>query len=236
MIPGIDVSHWQKEIDWPLVAKSGVRFAFYKAPEFPLGKTSLFIDPQLKNNAAGTAANRIQAAPYHFFRTHVPGEYQAIAFIETVRDLPFSLAPVIDLEVAGKRGKILCTEVLNFLLRVEDAFKVKPIIYTSGSFWREYMIHDSYNNVLPFAGYPLWLAQWGFTWPRPVYPFPMANFWQYSETGRVPGVITACDLDYFMADDIGLLPYFCLNRFDQQKPRPEEIQVRIDKRPVSEAK
>jgi len=35
MIPGIDVSHWQKTIDWKKVKKSGVRFAFFKATEFP---------------------------------------------------------------------------------------------------------------------------------------------------------------------------------------------------------
>ena len=226
MIPGIDVSHWQKEIDWSLVKKSGVRFAFYKATEFPEGKTDVFIDPQLGNNAAGTASNRIHAAPYHFFRTHVPGEYQAIAFIETVRNLPFSLAPVIDLELAGMRGRPLCSEVLNFLERVEDAFRCKPIIYTSGSFWRTYMIHDKYDNVLPFTGYPLWQAQWGFTLPKPVYPFPMASFWQYSETGRIPGVITAVDLDYFMGDEIGLLPLLCLNRYtDKNTPANERLAV-----------
>ena len=29
MIPGIDISHRQNEIDWPLVKKAGIRFAFY---------------------------------------------------------------------------------------------------------------------------------------------------------------------------------------------------------------
>jgi len=222
MLPGIDVSHWQKEIDWALVKKAGVRFAFYKATEVPLGKTDLFVDPQLGNNAAGTAANRIHGAPYHFFRTHIPGDYQAVAFIETVRDLPFSLAPVIDLELAGLRGKPMCEQVLAFLLRVEDAFHAKPIIYTSGSFWRTYMIHDKFTNVIPFAGYTLWQAQWGFTMPRPIFPFPMASFWQYSETGRIPGVITHVDLDYFMGDEIGLLPLMCLNRYTKKKPPTEE--------------
>lgn len=214
MLFGVDVSHWQKEIDWPEVKRAGIRFAFYKATEFPLGKTDVYIDPQLYNNAAGTAANRIHGAPYHFFRTHVPGVHQAIAFIETVRSLPFSLAPVMDLELAGLRGKTLCDEVLDFLLRVEDAFKIKPIIYTSGAFWRTYMIHDKFDNVLPFADYKLWLAQWGFTMPRPVYPFAGPSFWQYTETGRIPGVITHVDQDYFLGDEIGLLPFLCLNRYN----------------------
>jgi lysozyme len=223
MIPGIDVSHWQKDIDWAQVKKAGVRFAFYKATEFPLGKTQVWIDPNLQANAAGTASNRIHASPYHFFRTHVPGEYQAIAFIEAIRHLPFGLAPALDLEQAGFRGRPLCNEVLAFLQRVEDAFQIKPIIYTSGAFWREYMIHDKFENVLPFSPYKLWLAQWGFTMPKPVFPFPAASFWQYSETGRIPGVKPYVDLDYFMGDEIGLLPFFCLNRFTDQKPPTERI-------------
>ena len=218
MIPGIDVSHWQREIDWKLVKQSGMRFAFYKATEFPLGKTEIWVDPSLTDNAAGTAENRIHGAPYHFFRTHIPGYVQAKGFLHVIKDLPFSLAPVLDLEVSGKHGRNLCPMVLEFLQTVESALHVKPLIYTSGSFWREYMIYDTIDNVLPFSGYPLWLAQWGFYMPRPVYPFPMAKFWQYSETGRVPGIITNVDLDYFMGDEIGILPYMCLNRYTDKTP------------------
>lgn len=219
MIPGIDVSHWQREIDWKLVKKAGVRFAFYKATEFPPGSTELLVDVELKNNAAGTAENRIQSAPYHFYRTHIPPITQAFAFLDTIKDLPFTLAPVLDLELAGKRGKPLCDDVLQFLQAVEDELKTKMIIYTSGSFWRTYMIHDKFTNVLPFAGYPLWQAQWGWTMPKPVYPFPMASFWQYSETGRIPGIITHVDLNYFMGGDLELLPLFCLNRVRNFTPK-----------------
>ena len=194
--------------------------------EFPAGKTELWVDPQLAANAAGTATNRIHGAPYHFFRSHVPGEYQAIAFIETIRDLPFSLAPVIDLELSASRGRPLCSEVKSFLLRVEDAFQTKPIIYTSGRFWREYMIHDNFDHVLPFAGFSLWQAQWGFSLPKPVYPFPIASFWQYSRAGRIAGVPAACGLDYFLGDEIGLLPFLCLNRYTAKKsPLGERLAV-----------
>ncbi len=48
MIPGIDASHWQKTIDWSLVKRSGVRFAFIKATEFPDKQTKLWTDPNFK--------------------------------------------------------------------------------------------------------------------------------------------------------------------------------------------
>ena len=76
MLFGIDVSHG-KEVDWTLVKRAGVRFAFYKATEFPPDRTESSIDPHLGNNAAGTAANRIHGAPYHLFfppPRRIPGD------------------------------------------------------------------------------------------------------------------------------------------------------------------
>jgi len=212
MIPGIDVSHLQKEINWKEVKKAGVRFAFFKATEFVINSTRLYVDTEMTRNAIGTAENRIHSAPYHFFRTHIPGAAQANAFLDTIKDIPFSLRPVLDLELAGIRGAALCKEVHDFCLTVEDSLDVKPIIYTSGGFWRSYMIQDKFDNVLRFSGYPLWLAQWGFLMPRPLFPFAGTNFWQYSETGRLPGIVTHVDLNWFMGGEMELLPFLFLNK------------------------
>ena len=171
MKPGIDVSHWQSDIDWPQVKNAGVVFCFYKATEYPLGKTEIYVDDNLEANARGCAENGIYSAPYHFYRTHVDPEVQAAGFLGVVRDLPFTMRPVIDLEVAGKRGAALCADVKAFCDVIENELKVKPIIYSSGGFWRSYMIKDKYANVLQFTGYPLWIAQWTLYWPSPVYPF-----------------------------------------------------------------
>jgi lysozyme len=218
MIPGIDVSHWQKEIDWQAVKGAGIRFAFYKATEFPPKKTKLFIDPQLHNNARGTAENKIHSAPYHFYRTHIPPAAQAHAFVDTIKNYKFNLPPVLDLELSGKHGLSLCEDVQLFCVAVEDALGVVPIIYTSGGFWRSYMRYNHFSNVTRFSGYPLWLAQWGFTMPKPLYPFAMAKFWQYSQVGRVPGIITHVDLDYFMGGEMELLPMI-----NHQKPKPKQV-------------
>ena len=227
MIPGIDVSHWQKRIDWKKVKKAGVRFAFFKATEFVLDSTKLFIDPEMIRNANGTAENRIHSAPYHFFRTHMPPIAQAHGFLDTIKDLPFSLRPVIDLEVAGKRGASLCQDVHSFCLSIEETIGVKPIIYSSGGFWRSYMLYNKFENVERFSGYPLWLAQWGFTMPKPLYPFSGANFWQYSQVGRMPGVITHVDLNWFMGGELELLPYLYLNKKSTDQEN-NKVESRLD--------
>ena len=122
MIPGIDVSHWQKEIDWKEVRRSGVQFAFIKATEFPDRKTSLFRDGKLKFNIRGAEENNILWGAYHFFRTHIDGVSQAQAFCETVGSFR-SLPPVIDLEAAGTKGERLNHKVKQFLDEVAQSMK-----------------------------------------------------------------------------------------------------------------
>lgn len=207
MKPGIDVSHWQSDIDWPQVKAAGVVFCFYKATEYPLGTTEIYVDDNLEANAQGCADNNIYSAPYHFYRTHVDPEVQAAGFLDVIRSLPFNMLPVIDLEVAGKSGESLCQDVKAFCDVIEAELKVKPIIYTSGSFWRSYMIKDKYANVLQFTGYPLWIAQWTLYWPSPLYPFAGWNFWQFSDSGRMPGIKTLVDLDWFNGDNLDFLKF-----------------------------
>ena len=213
MLFGLDLSHAQHAVDWALVKRAGARFAFYQATGFSSTSSEVSIDPQLGNNAAGSASHRVHAAPYHAFSSHLPGEYQAVAFIETVRDLPFSLAPALALTASSLHGRELCDQVLAFLLRVEDAFKIKPIIFSSAAFWWKFMISGQLSNVLPFAPYKLWQSHLGFSFPRPFYPFAGPSFWQFSKTARVPGVPVPTNQDYFLGDDIALLQFFCLNRY-----------------------
>ena len=223
MKPGIDVSHWQSEIDWPQVKAAGIEFCFYKATEYPLGGTDIYVDDNLELNAQGCADNDIYSAPYHFYRTHVDPEVQAAGFMGVVRDLPFSLRPVIDLEVAGKKGAELCADVKAFCDVIENELKVKPIIYTSGSFWRSYMIETAYANVLDFVGYPLWIAQWTLYWPSPLYPFAGFDFWQFTDSGRVPGIKTLVDLDRFNGDNQDFQKFVYPNSEELHKYNNSEV-------------
>src|SRR5216684_110825 len=63
IIPGIDVSHHQHQVNWYLVAEAGISFALAKATE---GVT--FVDPQFSANWIGIKNAGIIRGPYHFFR------------------------------------------------------------------------------------------------------------------------------------------------------------------------
>ena len=196
MIPGIDVSHWQREIDWSEVKRSGVKFAFIKATEFPDKRTSLFIDEEMRKNISGASANGIFWSAYHFFRTHIDPVIQAKVFCETVGDFN-SLPPVLDLEVAGSKGERLNHKVRQFLDEAERITNKRPIIYSSGGFWRSYLANEKRSHTDWARAYPLWVAQYTTLWPTPLYPWAGWEFWQYTDKGKIPGVITHVDLNWF---------------------------------------
>jgi len=196
MIPGIDVSHWQREIDWGEVKRSGVKFAFIKATEFPDKRTSLFVDGEMRKNIAAASANGLLWGAYHFFRTHIDPVIQAKVFCETVGDFS-SLPPVLDLEAAGSKGERLNYKVRQFLDETERITNRRPIIYSSGGFWRSYLAYEKRAHTDWARAYPLWIAQYTNLWPTPLYPWAGWEFWQYSDKGKIPGVVTHVDLNWF---------------------------------------
>ena len=207
MIPGVDVSHWQVEIDWSEAKRAGVKFAFLKATEFPDKKTTLYIDERLYENIQGCAANGIYWSAYHFFRTHIDPIIQAQVFVETVGEFT-SLPPVLDLEVAGSKGEKLNLKVRQFLDEVERLTNRKPIIYTSGGFWRSYMMYEKRVHADWAREYPLWMAQYTTLWPTPLYPWAGWDFWQYSDKGTLPGFKTHMDLNWFNGSEEELVSRF----------------------------
>jgi len=196
MIPGIDLSHWQSDIDWAEVKRSGVKFAFIKATEFPDKKTTLYVDEKCAYNIKGAQQNGIHWGAYHFFRTHIDPVIQAQAYCETVGQFT-SLPPVLDLEVAGSKGERLNTKVRQCLDEMEKLTNRKPIIYTSGGFWRSYMMYEKRVHADWARVYPLWMAQYTTLWPTPLYPWAGWDFWQYSDKGKLPGIKTHVDLNWF---------------------------------------
>jgi lysozyme len=52
--------------------------------------------------------------------------------------------------------------------------------------------------------YPLWLAHYTTGWPSQVYPWVGWSFWQYSSAGKISGVPTRVDLNYFNGSEADL--------------------------------
>ena len=89
-VRGVDVSAYQGEIDWDILASQGIDFAYIKATE-----GSGYVDPQFAANWEHAASTGLRIGAYHFFSFETPGATQAENFCNTVTASDGMLPPVI---------------------------------------------------------------------------------------------------------------------------------------------
>jgi GH25 family lysozyme M1 (1,4-beta-N-acetylmuramidase) len=63
---GIDVSHWQGDLNWLRIWREGFRFSGIKATEGPYPNGKKYTDPSYARNARRTKARGFVRFPYHF--------------------------------------------------------------------------------------------------------------------------------------------------------------------------
>ena len=191
-IHGIDVSSYQGNIYWPAVAAMhdqdvSIRFAFIKATE---GLNN--IDKQFNRNWQNAKAANITRGAYHFFLATKSGRLQAQNFIKAVKLQPGDLPPVLDIEeLYGVPVDSMRNRVKLWLQLVENAYNIKPIIYTNVSFYKNFL-GDEFNS------YPLWVAHY-FVQQNPGIKSGWF-FWQHNATGKVNGIKTRVDFNVFSGD------------------------------------
>ena len=114
--PGIDVSHWQGQIDWPAVRSAGKIFAFIKATE-----GTSYQDPAFPANWQGSKAAGLRRGAYHFFRPAQDPAKQADLFLRTVPQAPGDLPPALDMEASvSMRAATYISKVEVWVKTVED--------------------------------------------------------------------------------------------------------------------
>lgn len=203
-VRGIDISHHQGEVDLAAAMDAGIGFVIAKATE---GQT--FVDQRFAGNMAQADAIDLPFGAYHFARpdrTANDAVLEARHFVDTAQLGGPHLLPVLDLETSGGMGpRKLRAWVKAWLAEVTAQLGVKPIIYTSPSFWKTYM-----GNKRWFAdnGYRLWIAHWGVEQPR----VPATNWgglgwtlWQHSSCGSVAGIDGCVDLNRYSGPDVDAL-------------------------------
>ncbi len=192
---GIDVSHYQGDIDWLSIKNDGVLFGYVKATE---GDT--YQDPRFVDNWDKLSKYDLYKGAYHYYQYEDNALDQAKHYINTVKNVRGDLPPVLDLEGANIESKMSIQSyqksVSVWLQAVEKALGVKPIIYTNYSFADKYL-----NNPI-FVNYDLWLAE--YVHENPKVPEIWKNkgwlIWQRSQTGGEKGATGNVDHDIFNGD------------------------------------
>ena len=101
-VMGVDVSAFQGEIDWHILAGESISFAFIKATE-----GSGYVDDNFEDNWRKASQTDLKIGAYHFFSYDSSGLTQAENFIQTVPKSSDTLPPVVDIEFYGDKEKNL---------------------------------------------------------------------------------------------------------------------------------
>ena len=197
-IAGIDVSHFQGDIDWKAVKAAGIRFAYLKASE---GVS--IQDQKFQQNRAGCKANNIPCGAYHFFRAKDSVAPQVDLFVSTLGRLQAGeLPPVLDVEVPSDWTQLSVSDrvsiVNEWMNSVDKKLGTTVTLYINPSMFR-----DVLGSPKSLSSRPLWIAQYPRTpTSQPALPKGLSTwrFWQYSMSGHVSGIDSAVDLNRFNGD------------------------------------
>jgi lysozyme len=189
-IRGVDVSHYQGEIDWEALKESGVRFAYIKATEGASMRDRRFAENWRRSREAG-----LVRGAYHFFSMCRPGAEQAANFIAALSDDAGSFPHAVDAEQMepcrdGKRLADPVAEITTYLDAVEKRFGKRPLVYTTREFY------DAYFR----DGWPPDRLQKERFWLRSLHRAPNYGtwiLWQYHNRGRRGGIGGSVDLNAF---------------------------------------
>jgi lysozyme len=203
MIEGIDVSRYERVIDWAAVKAAGYAFMYTRAT---VG--DYYTDPTFKSTYtedgvsfgyywAGAKSAGLPRGAYHVIAPWRPKE-QINKFIDLLLGDVGECPPCLDLEIFNYleswwlANKALTTECLRHaVVEIKARLGVTPMIYTSKYY------ATIINRNAEIESCPLWVASYT-TKPVPYMPIQWGAWkvWQYSEAGKIPGIVGATDLNW----------------------------------------
>lgn len=183
---GIDVSNYQKDINWRATAEDpSIKYVYVKATEGATHKQHRY-----RANIENARKHGVKVGSYHFLSTTSSIQKQFENFVSMAKPEEQDLIPLLDVEThAGWSAKQLQDSVKLFAQLLEDYYGCKPMIYTNVSYFNTLLGYD-------FKNYPLFIARYSKSEPK-------LNFgakwilWQFSDCGVISGIDEKVDLSRF---------------------------------------
>ena len=189
---GIDVSKYNRDIDWEKVKASGIEYAIIRLGYRGSSTGSLVEDPYYERNIKGAREAGLKTGVYFF--TQALNETEAVEEASMVCALcpkeDLDLPVFLDVESAGGRGDLVAKDQRTANIRAfVETREGKG--YSAGVYANKKWL-TSYINADEISDFPIWLAQYKVE--RPTYEGKY-DAWQYSSKGHVEGIEGYVDLD-----------------------------------------
>lgn len=177
---GIDVSHYQGNIDWNAVAKTGINFAFVKAGG---SEDGIYTESMFEKNYAGAKAAGLNVGAYYFpgpdFTSEEAGIADARRFLDIIAGKKFEMPVAIDLEGTEPEDKDGATVATIAFCKVMEAAGYYVMVYGGDIFsFKDRLNLDELDE------FDKWVARYGSE-PQYVKEY---GIWQYSSTDYVDGI------------------------------------------------
>ena len=155
-IHGIDISHWQGNIDFSAVKRSGISIVYIKSSE---GRS--FIDPDFEINYSNAKANGLNVGFYHYVtaRSVESAKEQALFFARVIAGKQPNCKLAMDFEDFGNLSISEINGISKaFLETLEQKTGVEALIYSNA-----YSAKNIFGQEL--TKYPLWVANYNVNKP-----------------------------------------------------------------------
>jgi GH25 family lysozyme M1 (1,4-beta-N-acetylmuramidase) len=210
---GIDVSRYQRNVDYKKLKAAGVEFVIIQAGfgdiiSYPNQKDVMF---ESHYNAAKAAGLHVGAYWYSYATTPERAKREAQGFIQTIKGKQFDMPVYMDLEEKSQftTGKANCSAMVKaFCDALEDAGYWSGL-YISRSYLQTYITNDVANR------YSLWLAEYA---SKCNYSGTV-DIWQYTSSARYNGYNGNLDGDICYKDYPTLIKNAGKNGYPKSTPK-----------------
>lgn len=186
-IKGVDLSHWNRVIDFNMVHDSGIEFAILKAGGSDNG---FYTDRCFYDYHRMAQLSQIKVGCYYFvgkdFTSYKAGYEDAKRFYKIIKGLRFEYPIYLDLEATSPKDKEGATDAaIEFCSYLETQGYYVGIYASDISGFKERLDFERLSQ------FDTWVARYG---KKPTY-IKEPGMWQKSSTGQVPGIIGNVDID-----------------------------------------
>lgn len=204
ILRGIDVSWVQGDINWSVVAKSGIDFVIIRAGRGDIDGTGPSMDTYFPQNIQGALENGLDVGVYFYSYAQTPeqAETEARFFVDLLDGYEITYPVIMDFEEDLEEDAEV-SEIAEAFLETVAEGGYYPMLYS----YRARM-----DNVIDSEitdKYALWIAQFGNERPETDYDYYL---WQYTYVGRINGIEGNVDFNVAYRDFPDILRYYGLNR------------------------
>lgn len=209
---GIDVSKWQRDIDFVKVKNAGIDFVIIKAGGSDAG---IYKDRYFEQNYKNAKAAGLNVGAFYFvgkkFLTEADGRADAERFIKLLEGKQFEYPVYVDVETGSfKTRKQYTDATIAFCATMEKAGYFCGVYASDISGFHD-MLEDDRLKI-----YTHWVARYG---SKPTF-VSQADIWQHSSKGVVDGILKYVDLDRCYVDFPKIIKGKGFNGF--KKPKKEK--------------